>query len=122
MGGTRGVSIGRTDGGTIGQIVGEHTGRKSMALEQTASARPFTQVHVQAAKAAGDWRTKRTSRAAVDKMRMANTPPVERSSVCVGPMEQVNGTSTSVLPRLPSGPETDGNPHWNLLQYFRDLT
>jgi hypothetical protein len=74
MGGTLGVSTGRTDGGTMGQIVGEHIGRRSMALEQTASGRPFTQVHVQAAKASDDWRPKTASAATVDSMRMAASP------------------------------------------------
>jgi hypothetical protein len=76
MGGTLGVSTGRTEGGTIGQTVGEHIGRKSMALEHTASGEPLMQVQLHAAKAADDWRTETTSRAAVDKMRMATSPPL----------------------------------------------
>ena len=54
MGGTLGVSIGRTDGGTIGQTVGAHIGRRSIALEQTASWTPLMQAHVQAANAGTD--------------------------------------------------------------------
>jgi hypothetical protein len=90
------VSIGRTEGGTIGQIVGEHIGRRSMALEQTASGCPFTQVQLHAAKAAEEWRTETTSRAIVDKMRMT-TSPLESRSVCVRPTEQVNARTRRVI-------------------------
>ena len=54
MGGTLGASTGRTDGGTIGQTVGGQIGRRSIALEHTASGLPLMQVHLQAAKAAED--------------------------------------------------------------------
>jgi hypothetical protein len=54
MGGTLVVSTGRTDGGRIGQTVGAHIGRRSIALEHTASGLPFMQVHAQAANAGND--------------------------------------------------------------------
>jgi hypothetical protein len=80
--------MGRTDGGTIGQIVGEHMGRRSMALEQTASGCPLTQVQLHAAKAADEWRTETASRATVDKMRMATSPPLKVAHSAFGPMNK----------------------------------
>lgn len=45
MGGTTGVAIGRTAGGTIGHILGVQIGRISIELEHIGCTCPFTQLH-----------------------------------------------------------------------------
>ncbi len=72
MGGTLGVSIGRTDGGTIG--------RRSIALEQVASETPLMQVHVQAALAGPDERPAEARSNAIVRMRMSITPTPKAQS------------------------------------------
>lgn len=54
MGGTIGVAIGRTAGGTIGHILGEQMGRMSIELVQIGCTCPFTQLHWHAASAGED--------------------------------------------------------------------
>ncbi len=44
-GGSRGVGMGAIDGGTIGQMRGEHIGSISNVLEHTALTSPFIQTH-----------------------------------------------------------------------------
>lgn len=70
IGGTRGVWIGATDGGTMPQTVGGHIGGKSMELLQIGCISPPTQRQTHAA---SDFPAKPTINATANRKRIWGT-------------------------------------------------